>query len=381
MRQPSTIPLLIPDVPGFDALEPWLRRIDANRHYTNFGPLNARLEQALAQRHGSADAPCQAVTFANGTAALVTWLTAKTERRKGRVLVPAITFTATAQAVLASGNIPLIADIDPATWLLSPTLAEEIANDDELVAIMPVAAYGAPCAIDAWDAVTRDHGIPVLIDAAGAFGNQRLGTTTDVAFSFHATKALAAGEGGAVLTRDPALAGQLLRSSNFGIDTANGLTVATGTNAKLSEYHAAVALASLEAWPDIVRRRQAVARGYATALATRCPGVRLPPRPADGIYTLMPVLLPATADAAAIAAGLAQHGIQTRRWYCPPLHRHPRFADCPRHGELTHAEVLETRLLGLPFHPGLRDHDIDRICTTLGELLAATPANHDAHIR
>lgn len=380
MRQPAPIPLLIPDVPTFDALEPWLRRIDANRHYTNFGPLNAQFEEALTQRHGSADAPCRAVTFANGTAALVAWLNAKTELRKGRVLVPAITFTATAQAVLASGNIPVIADIDPVTWLLSPAHVHDIVTD-EFVAVLPVAAYGAPCDVEAWDDVTHACGLPVLIDAAGAFGNQRLGATTDVAFSFHATKALAAGEGGAVLTRNAALARQLVRSSNFGIDTTNGLTVASGTNAKLSEYHAAVALASLEAWPDIVRRRQAVARHYAAALAAHCPGVQPPPRPADGVYTLMPVLLPAAADAGAIAAGLAQHGIQTRRWYCPPLHRHPRFADCPRHGALTHAEVLEQRLLGLPFHPGLRDQDIERICATLGELLAALPATPLAHTR
>lgn len=365
MLPSPTIPLLVPDVPSFEALEPWLRQIDANQHYTNFGPLNKLFEGALEQSQKLPDIRCRAVTFANCTSALIAWLTAKTAQRKGNVLIPAITFTATAQAVLASGNVPLIADIDPTTWLLSPDLARSAADSVDLVAIMPVAAYGAPCDPDAWDSVTRDTGVPVLIDAAGAFGNQRLGVTTDIAFSFHATKALAAGEGGAVLTCDAALGHRLMQASNFGIDTASGQSVCAGVNAKLSEYHAAVALASLAVWPDTVHRRLTLAQRYTQLLASRCPTVGLPPRPPNGVYTLMPFLLPESVDAAHIAAILAQQGIQTRRWYCPPLHQHPYFEDCPQYGTLFHAERLGRGLLGLPFHLHLDITDIERICSAL----------------
>lgn len=369
---PSTpnIPLLIPDVPGFDALEPWLRRIDANRHYTNFGPLNALFEQSIAARHAQGE-ESHAVAFASGTAALVAWLSTVTAGRKGRVLIPAITFTATAQAVIASGNTPFIADIDPSDWLLSPQFARELAATEAFVAMLPVAAYGAPCDTAPWDALARDTGIPVLIDAAGAFGNQMLGATTDIAFSFHATKALAAGEGGAVLTRNIERVAPLIRASNFGIDTRNGLTIATGVNGKLSEYHAAVGLASLDNWPETARRRRRLAQCYAAEIAARCPAVSLPPRPVDGVYTLMPVLLPDGYLATDCATQLAAAGVQSRRWYCPPLHQHPRFADFPNNGALPHAETLGQRLLGLPFHLDLQDADIARICVALGQFIEA----------
>lgn len=363
----STISLLRPQIPPAEALLPWLRRIDANAHYTNFGPLNAEFEQALAALHADG-LPCTATSFANATAALTAWLNVSTARRKGLVLLPALTFTATAQAVLASGNTPWFADVDAATWLLCPQHAHSLAADLPLVAVLPVAAYGMPCPAIAWDEFARDTTLPVLIDAAGAFGNQTLGDAVDIAFSFHATKALAAGEGGAILSRRHGLAAELKRYSNFGIDTSNGETVATGSNAKLSEYHAAVALSSLAQWPIYRQQRQQIHRRYVEILQARCPSVELAPRAPDGIYTLMPVLLPAGTERDRVAARLAAAGVETRAWYCPPLPAQAHFQHCPRESRLPATEALGRRLLGLPFHPWLTEEDMQRIATLLATL-------------
>jgi len=370
----ASIPLLLPDIPDYEALEPWLRRIDRNRHYTNFGPLNAELCEALAKHHTESVAAARsyhAQTFSNGTAALTAWLLHMLGRSDVQVLLPGITFVATAHAVLASGNRPLLADVDPQSWLLTPQQAYRAAAQHDVDAVMPVAAFGSACDAAAWDAFTRDTGIPVLIDAAGAFGNQLPGELTDIALSLHATKALAAGEGGAVISSDGERLQALARISNFGIDSTNGLTVSAGFNAKLSEYHAAVALASLAAWPEKSARRQNVMRRYLQALARRCPSAGLPLRAEDGIYTMLPILLPEPCDAGEAMVWLHSQAIQSRRWYCPPLHRHPAFAALAHATPLPVCERLGLRLLGLPFHPWLEQADIERVVSCLSSFVSS----------
>ncbi len=375
LPQLPDIPLLLPDIPDYGELGPWLRRIDNSRHYTNFGPLNAELCRALASycsEHAAFETPCHAQTFCNATAALTAWLLHVLGPANAPVLLPGITFVATAQAILASGNVPLIADVDAESWLLTPQHAHHAASRQTVAAVMPVAAFGTACDASGWDRFTRSTGIPVLIDAAGAFGNQAPGQSTDVVFSLHATKALAAGEGGAIVSTDKARIQALTRISNFGIDLESGLATGPGFNAKFSEYHAAVALAGLARWPENVRRRRAVMALYQTLLATHCPSVRLPRREDGGVYTLLPILLPPPHDAGAVGLKLARDGIQTRRWYCPPLPGHAAFAHLPRATELPVCEQLGQRLLGLPFHPWLSENDVQRVAASLAACLNGT---------
>lgn len=365
MPTPAIIPLLIPDMPSVEELIPWLTRIDAHRHYTNFGPLNAELCDKLARAMSDQRGPCHATTFSNGTAALTAWLTHSIGPAGRLVLIPGLTFVASAQAVIASGNIPLLADVDSASWLLMPDSARDVAERHPIAAVLPVAAFGTPCHPDAWDAFVRDTGIPVLVDAAGAFGNQRVGALTDIAVSLHTTKALAAGEGGAIVSADAGRIEALTRLTNFGIDLPSGLVTSLGINAKLSEYHAAVGLASFARWPRTSHLRKVVMARYQQLLATHCPDVALPVRDANGVYTLLATLLPDGVDAGDTCAALARHGIQSRRWYCPPIHRHPTFAELPHATPLDMCETLGERLLGLPFFPSLSADDCERVVVAL----------------
>jgi len=209
----------------------------------------------------------------------------------------------------------------------------------------------------------------VVIDAAAAFANQSGSGDSTLVFSLHATKTLGAGEGAVAVSRDRALVDRIRRLSNFGIHLPEGLVHQVGTNAKLSEYHAAVALASLDGWAARRARRQFIHQRYLRALARSCPSVSLQRRPSEGVYSIMPVLLPKGHRATDVAAALDARGIDTRRWYCPTLEQHPYFRSTAVAGSLRVVGELSERLLALPCHTELKEDDIEFVCTSLAAVL------------
>lgn len=358
---PPPIACLVPDLPGADAILPYLRRIDAARWYTNFGPLSRAFEVQAAGIAGGGT-PAQCVAVASGTQALECALGALELPTGTRVLVPAFTFPATVLAVLRSGHVPVLADVAPDSWTLTPEAAAPLAAQARCRVIIPVAALGCPVDAAGFDRLADATGIAVLIDGAGALGAQPLGRAP-IAFSLHATKPLGIGEGGLVATRDQALAERVRQHANFGF--AGYRVTLRGGNAKLSEYAAAVGLAQLARAGEVLGRRNAVWARYRARLVAR-DGVVLQ----AGFTSRAPAMLAVrvAAGGEACAAALCAEGIESRRWYCPPLHRHPALADLPTCGTLAITETLDAELLGLPFHAFLTDADLDRI---VGALRAA----------
>lgn len=371
LRSTQQISLLVPDMPSAQELAPWLARIDAARWYTNFGPLVQELEQRLA-RHYGAERHC--VSVASGTMGVELALSALGLGDGAPVLVPGLTFVATAAAVRRAGYRVVFADVEPGSWLLTPEIAQRAARETGARAVVPVSTYGCPQDADAWDAFVQSTGIAVVMDAAAAFDRQAVGRRFAAVFSLHATKILGAGEGGFVVSADAALLERVRRLSNFGIDTATGWVELHGCNGKLSEYHAAVALAALERWPQRRRLRVERHRRMLEACARRCPALEVQRRPADGAYSIFPVLLPSGSGARPVQEGLAAQGIESRRWYCPTLDRHPAFRDVQRSGEMANCALATERLLALPFHPFLGDVEIARIFDRLAELIGAPGA-------
>jgi len=365
----NEIKLLIPDMPRADALAPFLARIDAARWYTNFGPLVHELEAALCKQFSPED---HVVSTASGTAGLELALQGLGLPSGARVLLPDFTFVATASAIMRCGFQPVVGDIDTRSWLLTPDIAREAIAAHPVDAVMPVATFGCPQDADAWDRFSEETGLPIVIDAAGAFGNQRAGRRTHTIFSLHATKALGAGEGGFVVSRDAALVERIRRLSNFGIDVATGIVDQPGTNAKLSEYHAAVALAALATWPVRSAVRRELWHVFLEVMRETCPVLVAQERPIAGTYTIAPVLLPARAEPKAVIEVLARAGVQARRWYCPPLSRHPGFDAMERAGALKGVDSVSGRVLGVPFHLELSVADVRRIFSVLRLAIAAT---------
>lgn len=361
----NKIPLLVPKLPSVESLLPYFYQIDKNRWYTNFGPLVQGLEARFAEFFFNGS-KANVVTATNGTAALEAALTALKLKPGAKVLVPALTFVATATAVLRCGYRPLIADVNPDSWLLTPEIAQTVLLRESYDAVMPVATFGAAQPVDEWDQFTIETGAPVIIDAAGAFGNQSIGKTTAAVFSLHATKALAAGEGGIVVTANTELAEDIRRLTNFGIDIPNASLVSqVGSNWKMSEYHAAVAHAALDDWKNIVTKRRLLQQIYADALSSLCPQIRLQRRAPDEVFPILVLLLPVGMSAVAVKQILTNNGIESRQWYCPTIDKHPAF-ETYRHGELSIACDLSTRLIGIPYFIDMAHDQILQVCRVIG---------------
>jgi dTDP-4-amino-4,6-dideoxygalactose transaminase len=360
---------LVPDLPQAAELLPWLQRIDANRWYTNGGPLVREFEQRLCAFMGAgSEAAC--VTLSSGMSALELGLLALGLDAGKKVLLPALTFPATALAVARCGAEPVLCDVSAESWAMTPAIARAALAREPIDAVMPVACFGCPLPADEWDGFVRETGVPVLADAAAALGVQGLGKRVHWAFSLHATKPMGVGEGGLFVSADGALAEKVRRLANFSFDHAVVYS-RHGTNAKMSEYAAAVGLAQLERWPRLLQRRREVFGDYRRRLAA-LPQVRL--QSLEAPPATFCVQLPA--DAAAVAAGLARSGIETRRWYLPPLNRHPAFSDLRCIGPagptpLPVTEQLATSLLGLPFHSRLTSDDVAAVVEALAAQLRA----------
>jgi dTDP-4-amino-4,6-dideoxygalactose transaminase len=310
------------------------------------------------------------VTLSSGTAALELGISALGLPQGSRVLLPAFTFPATLLAVRRCGLDAILCDVCSETWTLTPDIARQCLRYRDCRLVLPVAAFGCVLPVDAWDSFAAETGVPVLIDAAAALGAQRVGRSTNAAFSLHATKPLGIGEGGLFATSNAELAERVRRMSNFGFE--HGLvTYAGGTNAKLSEYAAAVGLAQLDRWPELLRRRTAQWLKFHSAL-TAISGVQV--QAGFGRYPPAAVSARLPADAPGVADSLAAAGIETRRWYFPPLHRHPLWASSDRVGPrggitLPVTEALAARNLGLPFHTALTDDDLGSIVNALRSAL------------
>ena len=342
------IRLLVPDLPSADELMPWLRRIDESHWYTNFGPLQRELAEAVARLLEPDDPPATAAV-SSGTAALSLALGAL-DRPGGRALMPALTFPATAAAAIAAGLTPVFADVDADSWMLTPAIAESVA--DSIDVAIPVATYGCALPASDWDDFVARTGVPVVMDAAGAFLRQAMPQRCTVVFSFHATKTFGIGEGGLIASYDRDLVDAATRSSNFGFRGGRAETIAG--NAKLSEYHAAVGLAQLARIPTLRERHARVLAAYRKHLPPRLMQAGTPG-----------VLAVRVGDASAARERLASLGIETRRWYQPLLTRHPAYAHVPCAMALDVSGLLDNRLLGLPFHNFLDERDIAFVCEQL----------------
>jgi dTDP-4-amino-4,6-dideoxygalactose transaminase len=361
-RQP--LPLLRPRLPNAQALLPYLERIDANAFYTNFGPLNKLLLDRLTQwQHLQFERVVYGVTTANATLAIELVLTDLKLPPGSRILLPALTFVATATAMIRCGHIPIVVDVDADSWLLTPETLPADLNVESIGAVIPVSTFGMPQNVDVWHQWSARTGIPVIIDAAAAFGAQSTQRNIPVIFSLHATKSLSTGEGGLVLTEDPEQALRLAQMTNFGIGP---LSTFGATNAKLSEYHAAVGHAGFDVWPEMCRSRLSLYSYYKNLLSKVC-GKRIRFQKDMGLTAPSNMVVCFEEPHHRLVAELfcEEQGIQTRRWYQPLIHEHPAVSGVLVPFQIPQALELAQRLLGIPFHLDMHKHDIERVAAAL----------------
>lgn len=343
------IALLKPDMPTADDLLPYLRRIDESKIYSNGGPLVRELEE-----HFGAFVGARTVAVSNGTVAIELALRSLKIPRGSAVLMPAMTFAATGLAAWNAGLRPVLGDVDPLTWQLTAETAMEAVRGCQVRAVLVVAAFGLPVPVRPWEIFAAETGVQVIIDAAGAIAEQEVSAQPLVltTFSLHATKFIGAGEGGLVAGGNKSALARIAEMTNFGH---------WGTNAKMSEYHAAVALASSSV-PSVnarMERARPMVNAYRAGLVSVPVTVQRPPR-ADA--TILVVKLPIGCTAAETYTALRNADIEAKQWYRPFLDERKQFAGCMRPFSLPVTSDLRDHAIGLPFHTSLTAADATRVC-------------------
>ncbi len=356
-----------PRLPGAAVLLPYLEEIDRNRWYTNFGPLSQRFEARLASHYGL---EAERVTcVANCTLGLVLVLESFELPQGSFCALPSWTFVATAAAVRQAGLVPWFLDVDPETWQLTPEIVEAAlpAAPGPVGAVLTVATFGDQVDAAAWAAFRRRRGLPVITDAAAGFDTVTPALAPAVV-SLHATKPLGIGEGGFVVCESAAQAEAVRRRSNFGFDRHHAAAW-RGSNAKLSEYGAAVGLAALDAWPQTRRAFLRLGEAYRQALAAGPGGFDLaPPFRRSAVSSTCNLLL-AQPRAQEVIAQLHRAGIEARQWWGGGCHAQPAYARDPRQ-PLPVTEDLARRTLALPYHPELSPAAMAEIAGALHDAVA-----------
>ena len=296
------------------------------------------------------------VATSNGTTALHAALHALGIGEGDRVITTPFSFVATANAIRLVGAEPVFADIDPETYVLDPDAVEAaLAAHDDVVAVLAVHLYGHPAPMDRLAALTADRDVALVEDAAQAHGaelnGRRVGSLGDAAcFSFYPTKNMTTGEGGMITTDDPAVAKRARRFIDHG--RRDGAHATVGHNFRMTNVAAAIGRVQLEKLPAFTEARRNVAASLTEAFDGEDPK---PPVEADGARHVYHQYTVRSRDREALAAHLADAGVETGVYYPTPIHLEPAYADVDR--SFPHAERAADEVLSLPVHPGLSQSD------------------------
>lgn len=382
------VPLAVPDVSGNETR--YLQECIASTFVSSVGPFVRRFEAAIA---ASADAPAAVVTC-SGTTALHLALVVAGVRRDDLVILPDLTFIASANAISHCGATPWLLDIDPRTWTLDPAAvaralgAEAVKSQDGLVhrptgrrigAILTVHMLGAPPDMDGLAAIAQAHGIPLLADGAAALGATYKGRSLArmgaclTGISFNGNKTVTCGGGGAIVGMDESL---LDRARHLGATARIGSDYdhdAIGYNYRMTNVEAAIGCAQMERLGAFLDAKRRIRKRYNAAFAGRSALAGFPDSPwGDSACWLSgAVLAPELAARAPdIREQLRDAGIDARAFW-KPMHLQTPYADAPC-GPVAVGDGLWRRILTLPCSVALTQADQDR---AIAATLAAVGAN------
>lgn len=359
------IPVTKPFLPPIDEMNSLIAGVWERNYLTNNGPLLQRLESLYSEKNGVSET----IAVTNGTVAIEIALEALDIH--GEVITTPFTFPATSSAIMRTGNKPVFVDIDPETWNIDPD-AVEAAVTEKTAAILGVHVFSAPCDVERIAEIAQKHRLNVIYDAAHCSfvkcRNRSIFEWGDVStVSFHATKLFHTVEGGACFANDPNLRRRIREIRAFGFDDAKRVTI-TGTNAKMTEVHAAAGLACLNHIDTILERRKRVYEIYRNELN----GAELTFQkfdPNEYNYSYVPVLFRNETVLFRVLEKLNAAGIEPRRYFWPILTDNPLYADAKRSGSLSRAADVSSRILCLPTYCDLQDDTVVTICGRIKDAL------------
>jgi dTDP-4-amino-4,6-dideoxygalactose transaminase len=374
----KTIPLLRPAPPRLSLAVAELQSLEQSGIFSNFGPVNTRLEQEMLARFFGGEGAC--TTVCNATIGLLLAIReAVGEAAPGQfALMPSFTFAAAAHAALWCGLTPLLCDIDPTDWAADRGAESEMLARyrDRIAVVIPYATFGTPIDLERYTKITAELGVPVVVDAAASLGTVDAqgrgfgsGFTGTVVFSMHATKSFATGEGGLIYSADPDRIARLRAMSNFGFGEPRTATMAC-LNGKLGEVAALLGRLRLADYDRILAHRAALLHHYRDALPEldfqlEAPGMQA--------HSFVPALLPLHLSScrAVIRAALTDEGISTGTYFSPHLFEQPYFRKVCMAGPMPVCDDVSARVMSLPLFDTMTHDEVDRVAACLRAVIGA----------
>lgn len=346
-------PLIKPNPPKPTEWAKYLEESYKTHVFSNFGPAVTQLQEKLRSYLNLSITP---LTFCNATLALEI-IIESLEIKGKEVLIPSYTFGATILAAERVGCVPVLVDNDLQTWHLCLKSAKEklTTNTKALILVHPL---GLVKELQEYINFCNENNLYLIIDAAASFGavykNSSWTDGTCQIFSHHITKTFGCGESGSVVSKDEKLLEKWRRLSNFGLNNDSEVEF-LGTNAKMSDFQAAVNLAVLENFSEKLRRRREIAKIYRENLNNLC----APQTTNDEQHTYSMFPLIYLGNILQLKERLEKEGIGYRQYY-KPLHWHVRYKNRSQH--LPNADLLGERVMCLPSYETLNNEDIKYIC-------------------
>lgn len=371
--QPTFIPLAKPNPPRLSEHVRELMEIEASNTFSNFGPVNERFERDL-QRRVFGKGHC--LTVCNATTGLMVAIRQVTAHiplgTKRYALMPSFTFAATAHAALWNGLTPLLCDIDPKTWLPSPTAEEDLLDryGDQISVIIPYATFGNNLDLDRYRHLSNLFEVPIVVDAAASLGSanaqgKAFGCDFEwpVVFSMHATKSFATGEGGVIYCADEGRLEQMRAMCSFGFETPRTATL-PGLNGKLTEVAALTALLQLDRLSEVAEHRHALHKLYRRYLPDWTYQQTCGQRQS---FAFESILLPSILEPhrSEVINRLREAGVGASTNFSPHLAQHPYFAKIAVSGMLPVTEDVARRILTLPMFDTMTETDVQYVCLQL----------------
>lgn len=364
----NALGIVRPLLPPLASIQDRLEGAMASGQMTNNGRYVRELESRLIDFFGVK----HAISVSNATLGLM--ILAKALGEEGEIILPSFTYSATSHAVIWAGLQPIFADILPDTYTVDPDSVAKLINA-KTIAIMGVHIYGHACEIDELQSVADEHHLPLVFDAAHAFGSrykgQRIGSFGRVeVFSFHATKIFPVGEGGVITTKDDELADRLRLLRTFG-DPGTENTRLPGLNAKMQEFNALIGLENLKVIDQHIEHRRGIAR-YIQSELSDLPGITFQAQHpyAYSNYQNFSLLVDKDLfglDRDQLFLTLKAENVGSRKYFYPPVHKHDVFAGASdaKRCELAVTEDVADRVLCLPFYSDMTESLAKDLCNAI----------------
>jgi dTDP-4-amino-4,6-dideoxygalactose transaminase len=353
--------------PFLPPLESYVERVRAiwdRAWLTNNGPLVHELELQLKRKLELENL----LYTCNGTIALQ--IAIKALNLTGEIITTPFSYVATTSTIVWEGCEPVMVDIDPERLVIDPKGIEQ-AITPKTSAILATHVFGNPCDVHAIAEIARKHGLPIIYDAAHAFGAKLEGRSLfaygDVSTaSFHATKLFHTVEGGAVISNSAELTRRMELLRNFGHASATEIT-ALGINGKNSEFHAAMGLCNLPYVDEIIAARGVAVARYDTNLGDLPIARQKISAGCEPNHAYYPVILESEEMLLRLVAELNRHNVMPRRYFYPSLQTLPYVQ---RKFDVPVSESISRRVLCLPLWASISDEEIDMISALVRDIVS-----------